>query len=97
VLALERLPGRWEDVGLLSSQEIYRLIKQIVLKHPQAECVYIQGGKLRMLDIVATLERDLGIPILHPGVATAWEILQRLRVHAPREGYGYLLSHLPKG
>ena len=97
VLALERLPGRWEDVGMLSSQEIYRLIKSIVLKHPQAEGIYIQGGKLRMLDIVATLERDLGIPVLHPGVATAWEILQRLRVHAPREGYGYLLSHLPKG
>ena len=97
VLALECMPGRWEDVGLLSSQEIYRLIKQAVLKHPQAEGIYIQGGKLRMLDIVETLERDLGIPVLHPGVATAWEILQRLRVHAPREGYGQLLSQLPKG
>ena len=82
---------------MLSSHEIYRLIKKIVTQHPKAEGLYIQGGKLRMLDMIEPLERDLGIPVLHPGVATAWEIMLRLRVHAPKQGYGHLLAHLPKG
>jgi len=50
-----------------------------------------------MLDMVEALEQDLRIPVLHPGVATAWEILLRLGVHAPRTGYGRLLSQLPDG
>jgi maleate isomerase len=97
VLGLERLPGRWEDIGRLSSREIYRLIRQIHKRSPGADCVYVQGGKLRMLDIVETLEQDLRIPVLHPGVATAWEIMLRLGVHAPRGGYGRLLAELPDG
>ena len=97
VLALERLPGRWEDIGRLSSLEVYRLIRQVHKRYPSADGVYIQGGKIRMLDIVETLENDLRVPVLHPGVATAWEILLRLGVHAPRTGYGHLLSQLPDG
>ena len=97
VLALERLPGRWEDIGRLSSLEVYRLFRQVHKRYPSADGVYIQGGKIRMLDIVETLENDLRVPVLHPGVATAWEILLRLGVHAPRTGYGHLLSQLPDG
>ena len=97
VLALERLPGRWEDIGQVSSHEVYRLIKQIFLAHPGADGIYVQGGKIRMLDIVETLERDLQVPVLHPGVATAWEIMTRLKVREPRQGYGRLLSELPEG
>lgn len=97
VLALERLPYRWEEIGRLSSHEIYRLIREVHKRHPDAEGVYVQGGKLRMLDIVETLENDIKIPVLHPGVATAWEILLRLGVHAPKNGYGRLLADLPPG
>ena len=34
VLGLERLPGQWEDIGRLSSREVYRLTKQIFLEQP---------------------------------------------------------------
>lgn len=97
VLGLERLPGRWEDVGRLSSSEIYRQIKEVFLRHSDADGIYVQGGKLRMLDVVEAIEQDLGVPVLHPGVATAWEIMLRLRVHHPRRGFGRLLAELPRG
>ena len=97
VLGLERLPVKWEDVGQLSSREIYRLTKKIFLEHPGADAIYVQGGKLRMLDIVETLEQDLAVPVLHPGVATAWEIMLRLHVREPKAGYGRLLAELPAG
>ncbi len=97
VLALERLPVRWEDVGTLSSQEVYRLMKKIFLEHRGADGIYVQGGKIRMLDIIETIEADLQTTVLHPGVATAWETMARLNVRAPRTGYGRLLRELPAG
>ena len=97
VLGLERLPGRWEDIGTVSSREVYRLIKQTYLKNPTADAIYVQGGKIRMLDIVELLEQDLQVPVLHPGVATAWEIMLRLHVREPKAGYGRLLAELPAG
>jgi maleate isomerase len=95
VLGLERLPGPWEDVGRLASTEIYYQTKQLFLQHPGAEAIYFQGGKLRILDIVEKLEQDLGVPVIHPGIAQCWEIQKRLYVRQSRIGYGRLLSELP--
>jgi len=95
VLGLEKLPGPWEDVGRLSSKDIYRQTKELFLKHPTADGIYFQGGKLRILDIIEPLEQDLGVPVIHPGVAQCWEIQKRLRVRQPRSGYGRLLAEMP--
>jgi maleate cis-trans isomerase len=69
----------------------------VFLQHPGADAIYVQGGKIRMLDIVETLERDLQVPVLHPGVAAAWEIMLRLHVREPKAGFGRLLAELPAG
>lgn len=95
VLALEKLPGPWEEIGKLSSREVYAQVKRAFLNHPDAEGIYFQGGKLRILDIIEMLEQDLGVPVLHPGVAQAWEIMKRLHVRQPKSGYGRLLAELP--
>jgi maleate isomerase len=95
VLGLERLPGRWEDVGRLSSKDIYRQAKELFLQHRDADGIYFQGGKLRILDIIEPLEQDLGVPVIHPGVAQCWEIQKRLCVRQPRGGYGRLLAEMP--
>lgn len=97
VVAIERLPGAWEDVGSIASTEMYRIIKRIFLSNPGADGIYIQGGKIRMLDMVEPLEQDLEVPVLHPAVANAWEVMLRLRVRQPKQGYGRLLSELPRG
>lgn len=55
----------------------------------------LAGGKLRILDIIEELEQDLQVPVLHPGVAQAWEIMKRLHVRQPKSGYGRLLAELP--
>jgi maleate isomerase len=95
VLGLEKLPGPWEEVGRLSSTEIYYQTKRLFLKHSEAHGIYFQGGKLRILDIIEPLEQDLGVPVLHPGVAQCWEIQKRLHVRQPMNGYGRLLAELP--
>ena len=95
VLELGKLPGPWEEVGRLSSKDIYYQAKRLFLRHPDAEGIYFQGGKLRILDIVEELEQDLGVPVIHPGVTQCWEIQKRLHVRVRRTGYGRLLSELP--
>lgn len=93
--AIERIPVPWEDVGKLSSREVYSLIKKAFLKHSGAEGIYFQGGKLRILDIIEELEQDLQVPVVHPGVAQCWEIQKRLLVRQPKSGYGRLLAEMP--
>lgn len=95
VLGLEKLPGRWEDVGRLSSKDIYYQTKKLFFQHRDADGIYFQGGKLRILDIIEELEQDLQVPVLHPGVAQCWEIQKRLHVRQRRRGYGRLLADMP--
>jgi maleate cis-trans isomerase len=95
VLALEKLPGPWEEVGRLSSKDIYYQARNLFLRCRDADAIYFQGGKLRILDIIEPLEQDLGVPVIHPGVTQCWEIQKRLRVRQPQRGYGRLLAELP--
>jgi maleate cis-trans isomerase len=94
--AMLKLPGKWEDIGRLSAHEVYRLIKQVFLANRKdVQGIYLQGSKLRVLDVVDILERDLGVPVVHPVAARAWEIQRRLTVRQPRAGYGRLLAEMP--
>jgi maleate cis-trans isomerase len=95
VLGLERLPGRWEDIGAVSQTEVYRQIRNVFRSHRNAQGIYIQGQKIRMLNIVEELEQDLGVPVLHPGICAVWEAMSRFEVRQPRRGYGRLLAELP--
>ena len=95
VLALDKLPGPWEEVGRLSSKDIYAQASNLFLKHRDADGIYFQGGKLRIVDIIEPLEQDLGVPVIHPGATQCWEIQKRLRVRQPQKGYGRLLKELP--
>jgi len=94
--AMLKLPGKWEDVGRLSAHTVYSLIKQVFFANSRnVQGIYLQGSKLRVLDVVDMLERDLGVPVVHPVGARAWEIQRRLTVRQPRTGYGRLLAEMP--
>jgi maleate cis-trans isomerase len=95
-VALVKLPGQWDDVGRVSSHSVYRLVKEAFLAHrKEAQGLYLQGSKWRVLDIVETLERDLNCPVIHPVAARCWEIQRRLHVRQKRLGYGRLLAEMP--
>jgi len=94
--AMLKLPGRWQDIGTMSGHTIYSLIKQLFLAHRKGvHGIYLQGSKMRCLEVVETLERDLGVPVVHPVAARAWEIQRRLTVRQKRPGYGRLLAEMP--
>jgi maleate cis-trans isomerase len=97
VMAMEGIDVPFEKVGGLSSQELYAHIKKVFLKHRQAEAIYLLGSGWRMLDMIEPLERDLGVPVIHPIVTRCWEIQLRLSVRQPTPGYGRLLAEMIPG
>lgn len=95
VVAMEGISVPFEDVGRLSSQEVYAHTRKAFLQHPGADAIYMLGSGWRTLDIVSLLEQDLGVPVVHPVPARVWAIQKRLHVRQPVRGYGRLLEEMP--
>lgn len=94
VLGMEGISVAFEDVGKLSSQEVYAHTRRAFLKHPGADAVYMLGSGWRTLDIIHLLEEDLQVPVVHPVPARVWAIQKRLHVRQPVKGYGRLLEEM---
>ena len=94
--AMEGIDVPFQEVGQLSSQQVYAHIKRIYLKHPKADAIYMLGSGWQVLDVIDLLEQDLGVPVVHAITARVWEIQKRLNINEPRSGYGYMLEKLPK-
>lgn len=95
VLGMEGIPIAFEDVARLSSREVYAHTKKAFLRNSGAQAVYMLGSGWRTLDIVSILERDLGVPVIHPVVARVWAVQKRLHVRQPVSGFGRLLEEMP--
>ena len=95
VLAMDGVDVPFDKVQELPSRAIYAHIKRSFQKHKGAQAIYMLGSGWRTLDIIAKLERDLGVPVVHPVTARAWEIQKRLRMRKPVKGFGRLLQTLP--
>ncbi len=95
VLAMAPLETPFKAVGQISPHALYEHVKRLFIENPGADAVYIQGSGWRTLEIIETLENDLGVPVVHAVASKAWEIMKRLKVNAPRDGYGALMRDLP--
>jgi maleate cis-trans isomerase len=93
--AMEGVPVPFEEVGRLSSQEVYAHTKRVFLKYPKAEGIYMLGSGWRTMDIISLLEQDLKVPVIHPVPTRVWAIQKRLHVRQPVTGYGRLLEEMP--
>ncbi len=87
----------FEDIGQMSSHDVYAHVKRSFLKHRDAQAIYLLGSGWRVLPVIDTLEQDLGVPVIHPVPARCWEIQRRLSVRQPVQGYGRLLAEMTPG
>jgi maleate isomerase len=83
---IHRLPG----------EVAYRLGRDAVRAAPDAEALYMAGGRLRVLDIIQELEDDIGIPAVASTPAVVWEMTSHFGATEPVEGYGRLLREYPE-
>jgi maleate isomerase len=95
VMAMEGISVGFEDVGKLSSQEVYAHTRKAFLRHPGAEAIYMLGSGWRTMDIIHLLEEDLQVPVVHPVPARVWAVQKRLHVRQTVKGYGRLLEEMP--
>ena len=94
VLAMDGIDVPFDQVGALSSEQVYAHVKKIALNHPTADAVYLLGSGWRVLPVIDVLEQDLGIPVVQPVPARCWEIQKRLHINQPVPGFGILLNEM---
>jgi maleate isomerase len=95
VLSMDGIDVPFDKVQDVPSSQIYAYIKANFAKQNGVDAIYMLGSAWQTLDIIARLESELGVPVVHPVLSRAWEIQKRLHLHMPVPGYGRLLAELP--
>jgi maleate isomerase len=95
VLAMDGVDVPFHKVQELPEQKIFAHIKRSFQRNAGADAIYMLGSGWRTLNIIDKLERELGVPVVHPVTARCWEIQKRLKVPVKRKGFGRLLEAMP--
>jgi maleate isomerase len=69
---------------------VYSLTKSVC--KPSTDCVVISCTALQTIEIIETLEHDLGVPVITSNQATIWDVLRKAGVNEPIKGFGQLLE-----
>jgi len=56
------------------------------------DAILLSCGNIRSIEIIETLEKDVGLPVISSVTATAWKILRTAGIKDKINGYGKLLS-----
>ena len=94
-VSMEPIDVPFDQVAQISSETLYAHVKKLWRKHPGADGIYIQGGGWQTARVVAMLEKDLQVPVVHASICQAWQIHKHLMVRETTPGYGRLLDELP--
>jgi len=78
------------DIGRLPPWTTYRLAKEVFSE--DADAVFISCTNFRTIDVIATLEQELGKPAISSNTASFWYALRALRLNIPIKGFGRLLE-----
>ncbi len=97
VTAIEKVKATWDEVGLLTDEQMIDMMADVFRRNPGGEAMYLQGSKWPSLNIVERLEARIGVPVVQAVAARCWEIQTRLGERTPVTGYGRLLAEMPTG
>lgn len=86
---------QFEDPASINRVSPYEILADVMKLHkenPGAEGVFIVGGCFRTLDIVDTLEKHIGIPVVGTQQANMWNCLRLCEVPDLLHGFGKLFE-----
>src|SRR5215471_18603766 len=95
MVGMEGMDVPFGSISSTPQETIYNFITTKFREKRGADSIYILGSGMNALPLVARIEKDLGVPVVQPVAARAWEIQKRLHIHSPVKGYGKLLETLP--
>jgi maleate isomerase len=76
----------------MSPWELYSEIVKFYRRCPDVEAIFIAGGCFRTLEMLATIEKDLGLPVVTTVPANMWHCLKLAGVKDLVHGFGQLLE-----
>jgi maleate isomerase len=79
-----------ENIYDTTAEHAYRLARSV--DREDAEAVFLSGTGMPTVDVLETLEQDLGKPVISSASAMMWYALRLACVGQPIEGYGRLLT-----
>lgn len=97
VVAIEKVKATWEEVGVLTDDQMIDMMADVFKRNPGGQIMYLQGSKWPSLNVVERLEARIGVPVVQAVAARCWEIQVRLGLREPVKGYGKLLAEMPNG
>ena len=95
VKAMEGIDVEFDKAQELSGERVYAVIKKLFLRNGGADAIYMLGSGWRTLHIIKLLEQELERPVVHPQPARVWEMMRRLHIREPKQGFGVLLETMP--
>ncbi len=84
------------DMSNVLPEASYRLAREVVEENPGAEAIYFPCARWPVIDNIARLEADLGIPVVTSVQSMLWAALKGLEWREPVAGYGRLLEGLSR-
>jgi maleate isomerase len=74
-------------------EQVYDLVKSI--DTPQSDGVFISCADFRAMEVIQTLEDELGKPVVSSNQSTLWALLKMVSYPGNVTGYGRLLAEMP--
>jgi len=81
----------WYHTNLQPAHVAYRMARQA--KDANAQAVFIAATNFRSLDVIASLEQDLGCPVISTNQAMLWSMFKLLGVRESSAALGSLFQH----
>ena len=90
VLHIQGLSCDGPETGDLSAHVVYHHAKTAF--RPGSDALFMSCTDMPSLDIIQTLEADLGKPVVSSNTATMWMMLKQVGLGEPLSGFGKILS-----
>jgi len=81
-----------ESLKRMTPWELYTKLVQVYKQCTNIEGILVTGGAYRTVEMLATLEKNIGIPVVSTVAANMWRCLQLAGVTEPVNGFGQLLE-----
>ena len=96
VLRMGKPAAQDQDVYEMTIDDVQtEIVRSFKATPGEPEALYILGSDWRILDILESLEAEIGVPVLHPVVVRCWYILRLLNRELTFSGKGRLLQAMP--
>jgi len=73
------------EIGMQEPHVAYRLGRELMIRHPEADGLFISCTNFRTLEIIPILSQEIGKPVITSNQATLWRVLKEMNISPMKE------------